>query len=379
MRADHSARAGRRLGPRWQAVILGLSVLAACREPADNAERAPLIPIASQGELNAVVIGDGSGTSPRLCGTLAPTQGTLKGKPLVSEDGPVHFGWTPDIAVGGQGSVYIVDRTGKRVTQLDSTGNVLTEFGAVQNLGLVRTAALGKDGTLHVGQAGGSIVVLSDSGRRIRAMRVSKFFEISDVVALPNRNIVAATFAHATRKGKNAAYVKLLDPAGRVLVNLRSLTAKRVLGDRPLLLSNTEVRLAVGPLGRFAVWYPVENFVEVFDSTGVLLAELRGCLPAELTNFYRRQFGNGRESSQDLTLGVSFAGPDRIRVISRYRSKNGYFFRLRTYALNGREQSARDYELPNGSLVRVEFDTDSTMLVYGHEQIRREIIRYHLR
>jgi hypothetical protein len=278
---------------------------------------------------------------------------------------------TTDIAFGAGGSLYVVDRFEAAVQEIDSSGSVVRKWGRTgDGPGEFRTPsaiAVGTDRHVYVAESGGRISIFSDQGQLTRTLQFRGFANITDIVVLPSGNIVIARDVHPSEP--TGAYVSIVDTAGRTLQDVLSDSRDGAGQARPLLGRDINpVQLTAGAHGQFAVWYPMDSYVEVFDSIGNRLGVVEGCMPQELIARYAEQARrtDGWQTYLTLTFGVSIVEPSGVRVISYYGSKDRWLLRLRLYSLAGVAQSIRDFDF-TGRLYfnRVDFSGPSSWIAYN--------------
>jgi hypothetical protein len=119
----------------------------------------------------------------------------------------------------------------------------------------------------------------------------------------------------------------------------------------------------------FAVWYPIDNWVDVFDSDGNSLGHIEGCLPEALAVSYSRQGRSGAEWQSYVisTLGVGVDSAGEIRVASFQRTGEARTIRVRRYRLGAGLLEERDYEVTDlkYSMNRLLFTTGTGALAFS--------------
>jgi hypothetical protein len=177
----------------------------------------------------------------------------------------------------------------------------------------------------------------------IRTVQLSAPFPVTGIVPFPTGNLAVSTDA---RPGRRGAYVRLIDPSGRDVRELLSVPPDGMGKQRPLLGHElNHVRLASGPGGTFAVWYPMDNYAIMFDSAGIESGRVVGCFPDHLAAAYRWQARNShaRQASVTLTGGIQVDGAGVIRMVSIHWENDEGWLRIRRYTASGEEVEARDF------------------------------------
>ena len=318
-----------------------------------------------------------------VCSDIPVAEGRITLDTLVAEsnDPRSPIGITArDVAIAPDSHLYVIDGPQSRVIHMEPSGKVVKQWSrAGDGPGELRSPAaiaFGPDRRVYVANArGGLISVFSPDGETARTMRAIGFPTISDLVVLPNGNIVVAT--DPIVEGGSEPYVAILDHTGalvRAVLKVNRRGAGRV---RPLLLPANLVRLAAGPEGTFAVWYRMDNYVELFDSGGSPIGHVEGCLPQAIAdNYLRHTTANvDVQSALILTRGVGIGVDTSILVVSAGGATTGHrSVRVRRYLLSEGEVEAKDIEIPGSTLPGFVFANDSTVLAIRGE----EILRIHL-
>jgi hypothetical protein len=254
-----------------------------------------------------------------------------------------------DIARAPDGSLVVLDRFEGRVSVVDTAGYVRRTWGQAGDVaGALRSArsiALGLDQRIYVAGRAGRISVFSSAGVYRRSIRIQHYEDVADLLVLPNGNFVVATDANP--REKRGAYVSIVDSTGELVRDVLILSREGAGRSRPLMGAQLNwVRLTQGPRGKFAVWYPMDNYVGLFDSAGASVGVIKGCLPRAIEEAYafqaRRTDG---QAAQVLTLGVSLDDSLRMRILSFHKVGARRLIRLRHYSVTGQEVQARDFDV----------------------------------
>jgi hypothetical protein len=118
--------------------------------------------------------------------------------------------------------------------------------------------------------------------------------------------------------------------------------------QRPLLGHQLNlVRLAPAAPSGFAVWYPTDNLVQLFDVAGQLQHVVEGCLSERIQAGYasQRERGSSKQSLVTLTLGIHVDSPTEVRIASYDWKSTRQTLRLRRYLVGRGEVAARDYDI----------------------------------
>jgi hypothetical protein len=376
--------------------VLTAAVLASCA-PAEKDRRAeptgsvrPLITPKPKRFVKQVVFGSGKrGLGPKVCSDVEAVTGNMTGQTLSSstsdDAAPGISMWTKDVTIASDQSLFVADALDNRIVHLDADGKVIGWWGhngrGPGEFTRIGAIALGAEGNVYASDNGGRINVFAPDGRSLRTFQVSEFQTITDIATLTNGNLVVAQIVEFP--AVQTPYVRIVNDSGKAIHTVLSVDTDRSGGVRPLMLGMNEVRVTSGPEGLFAVWYPIDNYVEVFDTSGTYVAQIEGCLPNEIRNLYAAQFtgGAGFQSFVKLTFGVRFINAQTIAILSGYnRPEGGRTMRMRTYSFEAVELTAVDARLPRlpGGNSQFEFLSDTLLIGFDSDLPERGIRRYRI-
>jgi hypothetical protein len=272
---------------------------------------------------------------------------------------------TTDLAISDDSLFYIADGPLARVVVLDSLGKVRNIFGrrgaGPGEFFQPSAIALDAERRIYVGDVNGRITILSPAGAYIRSFSVPEFVNanITGIVPLANGRLVVAVDARP--REARGAYVRIVDSAGVTIRDVLMLPSERVTPERPLLaheLNRVRLSTTSSPT-EFAVWYPMDNYVQVFDTSGEPTAVFEGCLPDRVRASYasQRAAGSSRQSIAILTLGIHFESQDGLHMASYDWTPKAMTLRVRRYVLGKGEVAASDYDIsdPRGYYDRIVF------------------------
>jgi hypothetical protein len=311
----------------------------------------------------------GVGLHAEACSDIPVTTGTATWKWVIAnedENANATLGLsTTDLAISDDHLFYIADGPLARVVVLDSLGKVRNIFGR-RGAGpgeFFQPSAIALDAArrIYVGDVNGRITILSPTGAYIRSFSVPEFVNagVTGIVPLANGRLVVAVDARP--REARGAYVKIIDSAGVTIRDVLMLPSERATPERPLLAHELNlVRLSTtSSPAEFAVWYPMDNYVHVFDTSGEPTAVFEGCLPDQIRASYasQRAAGSTGQSIALLTLGIHFESPDELHMASHDWTPKARTLRMRRYVRGKGEIAARDYDIDPGRFYdRVVYD-----------------------
>lgn len=292
----------------------------------------------------------------RICEDPAPLGGAVEYETLLPPTAGVEAPSPGDLVVAvsdlatSGGSLYLLDSQDGSAVFIPSPEHAFRigrEGDGPGEFRLPRAIALGLDGNVYVGDDAGRVSVFSPSGSFIRVISVG--VRVGDLVVLPDGSLVVAT--PVARPGQG--YVKIIrGEQGRAM---DVLTGERWADRRRPLLAPVfnPVRLAMGPEGRFAVFYELDNYIEVFDSQGARIGEISGCVTKETAEHFQRARLTTAPETQPFyeeTIGVGFL--DSATVVGVHRRTTGWGEGLlfRIYDLGGQELRTMFFEIWNPRL-----------------------------
>jgi hypothetical protein len=287
---------------------------------------------------------------------------------------PIHSITTTDIVRARDGSLVVLDGPQGRITQLSPQGAKLREWtrregnGPGEFIG-AKAVAVGPNDRVYVSDSRGRVHVFSSSGEFIRTIQITGISGIRDLGVFDDgRMLVAAPVRLSPGHGKT--YVAIVDSNGSLLREVLAVERDHSGGMRPLLAPFNPVHVSMSPSGDFAVWYPLDNFVEVFNSTGDVIQTIKGCMPDELAAHYTQltRSAAAGQSFVILTLGVSLDSNGGVDVIARYTIDGVRIVRNLRYDPNSATAIIRDLEPAPGGLLgdrSVRLDRSAFAVYYG--------------
>jgi len=272
-----------------------------------------------------------------------------------------------DLAVDADGSLYIIDREIARGTAV--RGSTLVHFGA-RGSGpgefMTPTAIARHGNTIYVAESG-RVHMFSTSGE-FRKSWSQNMGGIDDIAVLGTGDLVLTrnvTPLSGAAESNASPFVALADSLGKINASILK-TAAGAKRHRPLLApSINPVAVTAGRRG-FAVWYPFDNYVQVFDQRGTAQFSYIGCLPEELENYYRKIPEGARyQNARALTLGVLLNDDNSLVIASSDRDGDQRAIRIRRVDNTGQETSSVRAVIPGDELFnRVVFADPQTMIAH---------------
>jgi len=247
-----------------------------------------------------------------------------------------------DLAVGTDGSLYAIDREIARATVIRESA--LVHFGG-RGSGpgefMNPTAITQRGNTVYVAEAG-RVHVFSTAGE-FKKSWPSSMRAIGEIAVLGNDDVVLTrNVTTGTGPGNSTGftYVALADSNGAIKTPILK-TDSGSKRQRPLIApSMNPVAVTAGRRG-FAVWYPFDNYVQVFDAAGIAQYSYIGCLPGELESYYRRiPEGSRYQNARALTLGVWLNDDNSLLIASSDRNGDQRAIRIRRVDHTGQETSS---------------------------------------
>ena len=278
-----------------------------------------------------------------------------------------------DVAARRDGTLLVLDARGSRAVLIDS-GNPVRVFGSRgEGPGEFVDPVAVADGfgdDFFVATNDGRVSRFSLTGGVKKSFKLRVGGRVSDLVAV-GPNSLAVAFDVQPHEG-TTDYVVLVDTLGRVIRTVLTF-ARQDDAKRPFLGRETNpVRLSVNGVSRhFAVWFPLDNYILLFDDQGNRKQKIEGCLPNEVWSYYKSswQLASSTQVHVPLTLGVYWGSDGDISVASYHMAGQTEAVRLRRYSRDARENVAADLALTPARTVKgitdITFLNDSILLAFS--------------